>query len=323
MLEKILYPLGQESLLVISECAVRSASQHDSTYLTMYASRLAALGSLAILVRSAPLGDSQKCPEACLEIVAQMVWANVSAPDEDTLYWNTICVHNISVLSIYASTKTYCSSSDFQDGWGQLSEWCDEYASGPLLPASDFAVNLTDEAIQALPVVELETGMAENQTAPLVIAPSTFETSLHSITDWEYEMWTHHTCKSIACDLERDSAAWKRCSVMYNVFSDLLADARLRWLRFLRVLGGRAGAWHDAQSLYLCYFGAGWSHVFGGQAIGPNSRHDLAAQQHLAMAAHLHHHSARCDGPPPATAVWHPSSTHTAGEDDCGPLLDR
>ncbi|EXJ84251.1 hypothetical protein A1O3_04918 [Capronia epimyces CBS 606.96] len=76
------------------------------------------------------------------------------AGGEASGYWVNLCSNNLSVHSMWAATKLYCTQHEIEAGSKMLGEYCLEYALVELTPYSEVLPSLTDAYIASLPVVE-------------------------------------------------------------------------------------------------------------------------------------------------------------------------
>ena len=71
-------------------------------------------------------------------------------------YWVNICTNNLSVTSMWAAAKLYCTDHERADGEEMLAGYCTEYGFVTLTPYDDVLPILTDQFIKSLPIVEFE-----------------------------------------------------------------------------------------------------------------------------------------------------------------------
>jgi len=71
-------------------------------------------------------------------------------------YWANICTNNLSVTSMWAATKVYCSNREITAGEEMLGGYCTEYGSVTLVPYSDVLPKLTQNFIKSMPIVEFK-----------------------------------------------------------------------------------------------------------------------------------------------------------------------
>lgn len=110
-------------------------------------------------------------------LIAQLFWRWVTAesPDIDCLdgirtaiagitfdgtdpedYWGNICTNNLSVTSMWASTKVYCTDRERVAGEDMLAGYCTEYGLVTLTPYADILPLLSDQYVNTLPLVEFD-----------------------------------------------------------------------------------------------------------------------------------------------------------------------
>ena len=156
--------------------------------------RLPAALLALLLLQSSPaaafdLGDPRiNCGQAMLDIYGNFEWPG----DYYGRYYAQLCQEPNAVVSIYASVYTYCSAVEIDYGIKSLGEYCEKYGKIPLAPASQFAANLTKEAIAQIRVLNQDDVVEEsNVTAPFVVAPAWFKLSYRTEVAWQYEERTH------------------------------------------------------------------------------------------------------------------------------------
>jgi hypothetical protein len=134
----------------------------------------------------------QECFDTAFEAIGYTVWAG----DDPESYYNSTCTYPPKVLSVYAAATKYCKPEQLPAGIELLRSYCKDY--GPdleLLPISDFAAELTEEAINSLPVVTYEeaTNATDPYSEPILISEDFFDRMYDTVDDWIFEMWSHHT----------------------------------------------------------------------------------------------------------------------------------
>lgn len=107
-------------------------------------------------------------------------------------YYGQVCQEPNAVVSIYASVYTYCTEEEIEFGIKSLSDYCEKYGEIPLAPASEFAANLTKEAISQIRVLNQDDLVEDsNVTAPFVVAPAWYSLSYRTEQAWQFEERTH------------------------------------------------------------------------------------------------------------------------------------
>jgi ferric-chelate reductase len=91
-----------------------------------------------------------ECVNGIRTDLAEFTFAGGSPAD----YWGNLCTNNLSVHSMWAAAKVYCSEHEIVAGSKMLSDYCTEYGLVELIPYSKVLPSLTDEYIASLPVVE-------------------------------------------------------------------------------------------------------------------------------------------------------------------------
>ncbi|EXJ78504.1 hypothetical protein A1O1_08905 [Capronia coronata CBS 617.96] len=91
-----------------------------------------------------------ECVNGIRTDIAEFTFAGSQADD----YWGNLCSNNISVHSIWAATKLYCTGREIEAGSKMLTDYCMEYGATKLAPYAEIFPVLTDDYIASLPVVE-------------------------------------------------------------------------------------------------------------------------------------------------------------------------
>ncbi|CAK7274541.1 hypothetical protein SEPCBS119000_006226 [Sporothrix epigloea] len=88
-----------------------------------------------------------------------------------------LCRNPNALISIYASLYTYCKPEEIEPSMHVMAQWCEGYGDKIMIPASEFAANLTKEAIAALPIVQSKAALppTTNITAPFMVSKPWFE----------------------------------------------------------------------------------------------------------------------------------------------------
>lgn len=76
--------------------------------------------------------------------------------DPELGYYENMCQNMISVVSMWAAAKLYCTPNEIEAGFNLYAPYCTEYGGVELIPYSEVLPLLTDEYIASLPVVGLE-----------------------------------------------------------------------------------------------------------------------------------------------------------------------
>jgi len=96
-------------------------------------------------------------------------------------YYVTSCLNPIRIASIYVSSRRYCKPDEIVPGFEGLNGICETYGGVSILPESAVAANLTDDAIERMPVLDMEeVPTTENVTAPFIISRSWFDLSFRT-----------------------------------------------------------------------------------------------------------------------------------------------
>ena len=92
------------------------------------------------------------CVDGIRTDLADFVFAGTNVSD----YWGNICTNDLTVTSIWAAVKTYCTQKQIHDGEEMLSEYCMEYGFVTLTPYANVLPLLTDDFVASLQIVEYE-----------------------------------------------------------------------------------------------------------------------------------------------------------------------
>jgi hypothetical protein len=92
------------------------------------------------------------CLDGIRTAIAGITFAGTDPED----YWGNICTNNLSVTSMWASTKVYCTDRERVAGEEMLSGYCAEYGFVTLTPYDDILPILTDQYINTSPLVEFD-----------------------------------------------------------------------------------------------------------------------------------------------------------------------
>lgn len=118
------------------------------------------------------VSKDQECVSAVFGIVGGLNFEGIGYGN----YYLGVCQNPLKVVSIYAISKTYCSSNDLGPGFEYLNWACLQYAGAGLIPEADVAVNLTDEAISRYPILDQKDVIVpKNLTMPVLITRDWFD----------------------------------------------------------------------------------------------------------------------------------------------------
>ncbi|PKK49623.1 hypothetical protein CI102_9866 [Trichoderma harzianum] len=136
------------------------------------------------------VSKDQECVSAVFGIVGGLNFEGIGYGN----YYLGVCQNPLKVVSIYAISKTYCSSNDLGPGFEYLNWACLQYAGAGLIPEADVAVNLTDEAISRYPILDQKDVIVpKNLTMPVLITRDWFDLGFRTEDTWDYELRTHPT----------------------------------------------------------------------------------------------------------------------------------
>lgn len=90
-----------------------------------------------------------ECVNGIRTDIAEFTFTGGSPED----YWGNLCTNDLSVHSMWAATKVYCSEHEIEAGTKFFAGYCTEYGGVELIPYSKILPELTDEYIASLPIV--------------------------------------------------------------------------------------------------------------------------------------------------------------------------
>lgn len=156
--------------------------------------RLAAAAALVfagVARADSPLGiiaSKEECGLVMFDIYGDFEWPGVGYGD----YYGALCQNPNPVISIYAAMYTYCKEDEIEPGLYIIRKWCKDYGETELADPSEYAANLTKEAIAALPVYNQDDLEEDsNVTAPFLFSQSWFEVAMKSEHSWDLEYRLH------------------------------------------------------------------------------------------------------------------------------------
>ncbi|KAL7786013.1 ferric reductase like transmembrane component domain-containing protein [Trichoderma afarasin] len=136
------------------------------------------------------ISKDQECVSAVFGIVGGLNFEGIGYGN----YYLGICQNPLKVVSVYAISKTYCSSADLGPGFEYLNWACLQYAGAGLIPEADVAVNLTDEAISRYPMLDQKDVIVpKNLTTPVLVTRDWFDLGFRTEDTWDYELRLHPT----------------------------------------------------------------------------------------------------------------------------------
>lgn len=142
-----------------------------------------------------PLGivyNNQECGLVMFDVYGEFEWPGIGYGD----YYGALCQNPNALVSMYASMYTYCLPEEIQPGVDVMASWCEGYGETELIPPSEFAANLTKEAIATLPVYgEGDLPEDSNVTAPFLMSKAVFDITRRSEHwyDWEQRLHAYYT----------------------------------------------------------------------------------------------------------------------------------
>ncbi len=127
---------------------------------------------------------AEECGLVMFDVYGEFEWPGVGGAG----YYDSLCRNPNPLISMYAGIITYCLPEHQEASKHILAKWCKMYGETEMLPESDFAANLTKDAIAALPVYNAEDLEEEsNQTAPFMMSQAWFDITMLSEHDYDRE----------------------------------------------------------------------------------------------------------------------------------------
>jgi len=156
------------------------APQNVCTMLRPLSLLLLVLSSLSpVRADNAWLDPNQDCVEGIVEVYGEIPF------DGDTGdYYVDLCTNPLKLITVYAAALTYCTADEIDAGFKLRGGYCSQYGLVEQVPMSEFAANLTPEAIKQMPIIEY-TGEepTENITAPAIISQEWYELSFLTVVE--------------------------------------------------------------------------------------------------------------------------------------------
>lgn len=94
---------------------------------------------------------STECIEGIIGAVTAFTFAG--APDD---YYVSVCTYNLSINSVWAAAKEYCTPIEIESGSLENKQYCEQYGGVEMVSYAEVAPLLTDSYINALQVVNFE-----------------------------------------------------------------------------------------------------------------------------------------------------------------------
>lgn len=91
---------------------------------------------------------------ACVDGITTDITEFTFAGGEELDYYTNLCTNNLTVHSVWAAAKVYCTPKQITAGEKLLSGYCEEYGLVKLVPYAEVLPLLTNEFISSLPIVE-------------------------------------------------------------------------------------------------------------------------------------------------------------------------
>lgn len=110
------------------------------------------LGALAGLVAT---GSAYSYADSCLDGISTDVTSFTFAGNDPEDYYGSMCTGNLSVISLWAAAKKYCTPYEIEVGYVTVNGYC-AYGLVELTPYADIEPLLTDEYMAAMHVVNYE-----------------------------------------------------------------------------------------------------------------------------------------------------------------------
>ncbi len=138
---------------------------------------LALVGHLVPYAMSSIIAVDQECVSAVYSIIGDLNFEGIGYGD----YYMGVCQNPLKVISIYAIAKTYCAPAEVQPGVDYLNWSCQNYGGIELIPASEVAVNLSEESIRSYPILQQsDEDSTMNLTTPILISRDWFDLGFHT-----------------------------------------------------------------------------------------------------------------------------------------------
>jgi hypothetical protein len=119
------------------------------------------------------LNADQYCGDGIQTALGSFAFNGTEADD----YWGNLCTNELGVLSMAASIKSYCLSTEITPGWQIIGEYCTE--NDLELPAwTDVLAQLTDGFLRSLQVVEFtDIDASKTWNASVLLSESLYKAS--------------------------------------------------------------------------------------------------------------------------------------------------
>lgn len=110
-------------------------------------------------------------------------------------YYENMCQYNLTVISLWATGKTYCTPKEIEAASKLFGEQCLEYGGVELVPYSEILPLLTDEYIASLPQLGLEDiDPTKIWTTPIMPTKHLWSLAVRSSVSFQHDwILKHHT----------------------------------------------------------------------------------------------------------------------------------
>ncbi|CAK7267928.1 hypothetical protein SEPCBS57363_002841 [Sporothrix epigloea] len=118
--------------------------------------------------------SDRECGITMFDIYGTYKWTGIGYGNRYT----ELCRNPNTLVSMYASLYTYCKPEEIEPSMFVMAQWCEGYGNKKMVPATEFAANLTKEAIAALPIIQSKADLNAtlNVTAPFMVSEKWFQT---------------------------------------------------------------------------------------------------------------------------------------------------
>lgn len=127
-----------------------------------------------------------ECLDGIVAAVTDFTFAGASSD-----YYVTLCTYNLSLYSMWAAAKIYCTPSEIEAGSIEYDGYCMEYGEVELVQYSEVEPALTDAYIKTLQIVDFnDTIEAKIWDNSFLISESLYEASKRTVVsrrDYDFQ----------------------------------------------------------------------------------------------------------------------------------------
>lgn len=146
-------------------------------------------------------------------------------------YYENMCQYNLTVISLWATGKTYCTPKEIEVGGKFFGEQCLEYGGVELVPYSEILPLLTDEYIASLPLLGLEDiDPTEIWTTPILLTKHLWSLAVRSSVSLQHDWSLRHNARILIGRRRNMTGSIPYTSVTGKCLSHLLPLAPLSFL---------------------------------------------------------------------------------------------